>query len=151
MGTSLAEINANLPKDPNIASVVQSTCSMVRDFAVKELLAKNMKTAITLNDICYGTGYVLLDGQMVNTGGCMVKANNDKGTKPEDPTQNDSLNLGDGSNSIHYTCEKKEGDIYVKLRRFFGNITMKKLSHVERLQQYNKIGELNTTGLGAKD
>jgi len=81
----------------------------------------------------------------------MLKGNNDKGAKSEDPTQSDSLNLGDGSNSIHFTCEKKEGDIYVKLRRFFGNIVMKQLTHIERLQQYNQMGDHNTTGLGARD
>jgi len=105
MGTTLTEINANLPTDPNIASIVQSTCAMVRDFAVKELLAKNTKTAISLNDICYGTGYVLLEGEMVSTGGCMLKTANAKGTE-EAP-----LNVGDGTNSISKTCEMKEGDI----------------------------------------
>jgi len=105
MGTSLAEINANLPTDPNIASIVQSTCAMVRDFAVKELLSKNTKTAISLNDIRYGTGYVLLEGEMVSTGGCMLKTANAKGTD-EAP-----LNVGDGTNSISKTCEMKEGDI----------------------------------------
>lgn len=129
MGTTLAEINTNLPTDPNIASVVQSTCAMVRDFAVKELLIRNMKTATSLNDICYGTGYVLLDGAMVATGGCMMKASNAKGTETA------PLNLGDGSNSIGATCELKEGETYVKLRRFFGNLTMKPLTHIERLLQ----------------
>lgn len=87
----------------------------------------------------------MLEGEMVSTGGCMSKANNAKGTE-EAP-----LNVGDGSNSIGYTCEMKEGDIYVKLRRFFGNIVMKPMSKVERLFHYNQIGEHNTTALGAAD
>jgi hypothetical protein len=77
----------------------------VRDFAVKTLMTKNQKTAVSLNDICYGTGFVLLDGAMVNTGGCMLKTENAKGTE-EAP-----LNLGDGTNVIGNTCEIKEGDI----------------------------------------
>lgn len=104
MGTTLAEINTNLPTDPNIASVVQSTCAMVRDFAVKELLVRNTKTAISLSDICYGTGFVLFEGNMVSTGGCMLKTVN-KGNA-ETP-----LNVGDGTNTISATCEKKEDEI----------------------------------------
>jgi len=50
--TNLTEIETNLPNDPSLKSMVQSTCSMVRDFAVKALMSKNQKTAITLNDIC---------------------------------------------------------------------------------------------------
>jgi len=56
VGTSLDELKANLPKDPNLAAVVQSTCTMVRDFSVKELMKVNNKAGLSIKDICYGTG-----------------------------------------------------------------------------------------------
>jgi hypothetical protein len=105
MGTTLPELTANIPKDPTLASVVQSTCQMVRDYSVKQLIMINAKSAISLKDICYGTGFVMHEGTMVNTGGCALKSNNGKGSE-EVP-----LNVGDGSNSIYNTCELKEGDI----------------------------------------
>lgn len=70
---------------------------------------------------------MLHEGQMVNSGACAIKSNNSKGTE-EAP-----LNSGDGTNSISNSCELKEGDVYVKLRRFFGNITMKTMTPIERL------------------
>jgi hypothetical protein len=38
--------------DPTLKDTVQSTCAMVRDFAVKQLMTKNQKTVVSLNDIC---------------------------------------------------------------------------------------------------
>lgn len=109
------------------------------------LISVNAKSAISLKDICYGTGFVMHEGAMVATGGCALKHNNSKGTE-EDP-----LNVGDGSNNITNSCELKEGDVYIKLRRFFGNIAMRPMTPIERLSNYNTIGEHNTSALGAAD
>jgi len=109
MGTTLGELKENMPKDPTLAGIVQSTCSMVRDFAVKAISLKNQKANTSLIDICYGQGHVMFEGAMVATGGCMLKRNNakDAGEAPAFI----QLNIGDGSNSIFDTCEMKEGDI----------------------------------------
>jgi len=145
MGTTLAELKANLPKDPSLAPVVESTCTMVRDFAVKELMNRNQKAAISLNDLCNGTGFVMLSGAMVSTGGCVRKEANAKGVEGA------GVNPGDGTNSFGKTCELREGDIFVKLRKFFGFAGSKVLTTNERIMELNKMGIHNTTGLGAKD
>jgi len=61
------------------------------------------------------------------------------------------VNLGDGSNDFGLTCAKREGDIYIKLRRFFGLMTNRPLTPIERLKQFNHLGNMNTSGLGAVD
>lgn len=58
---------------------------------------------------------------------------------------------GDGTNAITATCEMREGDIFVKERKFFGPPGMMPLTPIERLKNYNRIGEHNTTALGAAD
>lgn len=73
MGSSVEELTFNLPTDPSLDNTVNSTCSMVRDFAVKELIKKNSKAALMLNDICYGHGFVMHEGAMVPTGACKRK------------------------------------------------------------------------------
>jgi len=52
IGTTLPEIEKNMETDPTLKDTVQSTCAMVRDFAVKQLMTKNQKTVVSLNDIC---------------------------------------------------------------------------------------------------
>jgi len=47
----------------------------------------------------------MLDGEMVNTGGCNLRMENAKGSE-EAP-----INVGDGENSINGVCELKEGDV----------------------------------------
>lgn len=70
---------------------------------MKELLAKNSKAGLMLNDICYGHGYVMHEGAMVPTGACKRKvAANPKGSA--------MLEIGDGVNKFGKTCELKEGD-----------------------------------------
>jgi hypothetical protein len=56
IGSSEEELKTNLPNDPNLKGLVTSTCSMVRNLAVTELLQKNSKAGLSLKDICYGTG-----------------------------------------------------------------------------------------------
>jgi len=57
---------------------------------------------------------------------------------------------GDGINSISQKCAKSEKP-FVRFRKFFGPISMKPLTPLERLFQYNNIGNLNTSALGAAD
>lgn len=52
MGTDAAELKTNLPHDPNLKTVATSTCSMVRDYALKELIKVNNKAGLSLKDIC---------------------------------------------------------------------------------------------------
>jgi hypothetical protein len=142
IGTTLAELKTNLPLDPTLEGMVGSTCAMVRDMAIKELVLKNSKAGISLSDICYGVGYVMHEGAMVSTGACANKRINTKG---------EAILLGDGTNSFANFCEKKEGDIFVKLRKYFGPAGMVPMTALERLKHYNKLGMHNTTGLGAID
>jgi len=111
MGTTLRELKANISKDPTLAPIVQSTCSMVRDFAVKAISLKNQKANTSLNDICYGQGQVMFQGQMVATGGCLLKRSNANDSAPPEPPAFVQLYVGDGSNAIFDTCELKKGDI----------------------------------------
>jgi len=103
MGSSLEELTENFPKDPSLENTVNSTCTMVRDFAVKEMMKKNQRAAVMLNDICYGHGMVMHEGVMVSTGACkrkVVNIKNEAGT----------IEFGDGNNHFGKTCELKEGE-----------------------------------------
>lgn len=103
MGTTLEELTVNYPNDPSLDNTINSTCTMVRDFAVKELIKKNQRAAIMLNDICYGHGMVMHEGVMVNTGACKRKVSNIK-------NEAGTIESGDGNNHFGKTCEVKEGD-----------------------------------------
>jgi hypothetical protein len=87
------------------------------------------------------------EGTMVPTGGCMKKSVNVKSAAEDQST----MNMGDGTNAISNTCELREGDVFVRLRRFFGNVLSKPQTPRERLVEYNTIGTHNTTALGAAD
>lgn len=77
---------------------------MVRNLAVKSLLSKNSKAGLSLKDICYGTGQIMFEGQMVKTGACVQK-------KVNHGNEENSLNIGDGSNNVSAKCMNRESDI----------------------------------------
>mmetsp|Transcript_40139 Transcript_40139/g.33907 ORF Transcript_40139/g.33907 Transcript_40139/m.33907 type:complete len:147 (-) Transcript_40139:1032-1472(-) len=104
IGSTIEELKANLPKDSNLNNIVGSTCSMIRNLAIKELMTKNSKAGLSLKDICYGTGYIMHDGKMIKTGACHHSNTNHGDAESE-------LNVGDGSNNVSQVCNNKEGEI----------------------------------------
>jgi hypothetical protein len=145
MGTTLDELKTNLPNDPSLANTVNSTCSMVRDFAVQELIKKNSKAAIFLNDICYGHGMIMHEGTMVHTGACKRKVVNFKAGAETD------IESGDGNNHFAKTCELKEGETFIRHRTVFGPPGLTPPTAIQKLKNFNKLGEHNMTALGAFD
>jgi len=43
----------------------------VRDYSIRELFKINKDAKDILKDLCYGNGYVLVNGKMVQTGVCV--------------------------------------------------------------------------------
>lgn len=83
----------------------------------------------------------MLEGKLVKTGACKQTKTNPGGK---------GLEIGDGANSVNVSCANVEGDIFIKKHNFLPN-GVRTLSPEGRLYEYNVIGNLNTTGLGAKD
>jgi hypothetical protein len=145
MGSSIEELKLNFPNDKSLNNTITSTCSMVRDFAVEELIKKNSKAAIFLNDICYGHGSVMHEGHMVPTGMCKRKVVNIKDGGEAD------IEPGDGNNHFGKTCEVKEEEAFIRHRTVFGPPGLVPPTAIQKLRNFNKLGEHNMTALGAAD
>jgi len=52
MGVPLKELKANFETDFRLHDAISSTCSMIRDFSVRQIYKHNTHVLQTLRDIC---------------------------------------------------------------------------------------------------
>lgn len=76
---------------------------------MKELFRANQNAKETIRDLCYGNGYVLIDGQMRQTGMCtqntILEEYKGKYPKTTDATTSDGY---------RGKCMSRQGETYVK-------------------------------------
>jgi len=52
------ELKTNYKKDINLQPMIQSTCSMIRDYSIKQIFTQGgtINNVIQIKELCYGRG-----------------------------------------------------------------------------------------------
>jgi len=110
---------------------IGSACSLVRDYSIKELVAANAGASRTIKDICYGTGYTLVEGKMVQSGACREQVVEPKPL----PNTQDSTSV----KSHVPDCVLKEGDIFINWDNNKGNTAFQPKTWPERVEAKHQV------------
>lgn len=131
MGVGFDELKTNFADDFRLHEEITSACSLVRDYSIKELIKANGSASRTIKDICYGSGYALVDGKMVQSGACTEKVKNPQPL----PNNADSTSV----NTHVPGCALKEGDVYVNWNRDVGNTAFVPKTWPERVEDKHRV------------
>lgn len=70
LGVPTKELVANYKLDTRLHEEIESTCALVRDYSIKELVNSNPDARKIIKDICYGNGFVMVEGKLEQSGAC---------------------------------------------------------------------------------